>query len=306
MCLPPKGVTLSEKRNVIQSLLQAGADIKELNIVRKHVSLIKGGRLSKTAHPGSTISLIISDVIGNDLEAIASGPTYWDSSTYQDSIKTLKKYGLWESSPESVKRILVKGTQRKLEESVKKDDPGLKKTHNFILGDNTDALKAGARRAAQMGFEASVLSSAEQGEARKRAPHYLSLLSDVKEKREKHSAPICLLSGGELTVVVRGKGKGGRNQEFVLAFVNEAQRLGIKEGDWIILSLGTDGIDGPTDAAGAWASAETLKKIEKMSVDPEKFLINNDSYHFFEETGGLIKTGPTQTNVMDLRILMVE
>ncbi|MFO7980871.1 MAG: glycerate kinase [Candidatus Aminicenantes bacterium] len=306
VCLPSRGVRLSEKRKVIQSLLQAGADIKELNTVRKHLSLIKGGRLSRAAFPATVISLIISDVIGNDLEAIASGPTYWDSSTFQDSINILKKYHLWEYSPEPVKKVLKKGVQKKLRESVKKGDPLLRKTYNFILGDNKDALEAAAKKASQLGFKVSILSSSEKGEARERAKHYISLLLGTIEQVKQNPEPICWLSGGELTVTVKGSGKGGRNQEFVLAFINEARQRGIKLDGWIIISLGTDGIDGPTDAAGAWGSEKTLKKIEKLSMDPEKFLARNDSYHFFKQVHGLIKTGPTQTNVMDLRILIVE
>ncbi|HZX10680.1 MAG TPA: glycerate kinase [Acidobacteriota bacterium] len=306
ICLPPQDVKLSEKRKVIENLLRAGADIKELNAVRKHISLIKGGRLSRAAFPATVISLIISDVIGNDLEAIASGPTYWDSSTFQDSINILKKYHLWGASPEPVKEVLKKGVRKKLRESVKKGDPLLRKTHNFILGDNTDALEAAAKKASQFGFKVSILSSSEKGEARERAKHYISLLLGTTEQVEQNSEPICWLSGGELTVTVKGSGKGGRNQEFVLAFINEARKRGIKQDGWIIISLGTDGIDGPTDAAGAWGSVKTLKKIEKLSMDPEKYLACNDSYQFFKQVGGLIKTGPTQTNVMDLRILIVE
>lgn len=306
VCLPPPGVKLREKRSVIQSLLRSGADIKELNVVRKHISLIKGGRLAKAAYPASVLSLFISDVIGNDLESIASGPTYWDSSTYQDSVNILKKYHIWESSPESVKRILIQGVQNEVIESVKKRDPELRKTHNFILGDNRDALKAAAERASQMGLKTSILSSSEQGEARKRAQDYLSLLVNIKERIKENSKPICFLSGGELTVTVKGRGKGGRNQEFVLAFINEAKKRGIKLDSWIIISLGTDGIDGPTDAAGAWGSMETINRMKELSIDTENFLANNDSYHFFKQTGGLIKTGPTETNVMDVRILIVE
>jgi glycerate-2-kinase len=306
VCLPPAEVKLSEKRIVIENLLRAGADIKELNAVRKHISLIKGGRLSEAAFPASVISLIISDVIGNDLEAIASGPTYWDSSTYQDSVEILRKYRLWESTHESIKSVLRKGTQKEERESVKKGDPVLRKTHNFILGDNRDALKAAAERADRMGFNTSILSSSEQGEARETAHEYFLILLDSQKKAGQDLRPKCLISGGELTVTVKGKGKGGRNQEFVLAFIKEAWQKRIRQNGWIILSLGTDGIDGPTDAAGAWGSVKTIQRLESLSVDPEKYLEWNDSYHFFKQVGGFIKTGPTQTNVMDLRILIVE
>jgi len=306
ICLPTSDVSLKEKRYVVKKLMQAGADIKELNAVRKHISLIKGGRLARAAFPATIISLYISDVIGNDLETIASGPTYWDSSTYNEAVKILKKYHIWNSSPGSIRRILIKGMQGKEIESVKKGDPVLEKSYNFIVGDNEVALKAAAEQASQMGFRVSMLSSSEQGEAREKASYYLSLLLNRKEKIKLGSRPICLVSGGELTVTVKGKGKGGRNQEFVLAFLKEVKKNRIKEGGWVVLSLGTDGIDGPTDAAGAWASLETLRRTERLSIDLEKFLAHNDSYHFFKKIGGLIKTGPTQTNVMDLRILIVK
>ena len=305
ICLPPPVVGLEDKRHIVEGLLKAGADIRELNAVRKHLSLVKGGRLAKAAFPASVMGIVISDVSGDDLETIASGPTYWDSSTYQTARDILSKYGLWKNSPVSVRRVLQKGIQGLEAESVKKGDPVLGRTHNFIIGNNKTALEAAEERAARMGLDVSVLSSSEKGEARERAKDYVPLLLSLKEKAHAYSRPVCLLSGGELTVTVRGKGKGGRNQEFVLAFLKEAVRMRIKEGDWIILSLGTDGIDGPTDAAGAWATYDTLNRADKLCLNPESFLEDNDSYHFFKKTGGLLKTGPTGTNVMDIRILIV-
>jgi glycerate 2-kinase len=306
ICLPPKDVSLEEKRKTIKGLLLAGANIRELNAVRKHISLIKGGRLAEAAFPASVISILISDVIENELETIASGPTYWDSSTYETARDILNKYGLWETSPDSVRKIVKRGILGLEDESVKKGDPVLRRTYNFVIGDNKTALTAAAERASLMGFEVLLLSSFEDGEARERAKDYVASLLRVKEKARMLSRPICLLSGGEFTVTVRGRGKGGRNQEFVLAFLREAARLGIKEGDWIILSLGTDGIDGPTDAAGAWATNDTLNRAEELCLEPDRFLANNDSYHFFKKTGGLLMTGPTGTNVMDIRILIVK
>jgi len=306
ICLPPHEVSLGEKRNTVKSLLLAGADIRELNAVRKHISLIKGGRLAKAAFPASVISILISDVTGNDLETIASGPTYWDSSTYETARDILNKYGLWDTSPESVRKIVKRGVLGHEDESVKKGDPVLRRVHNIIIGDNTTALRAAAEKASLMGFEVLILSSSEQGEARERAKDYVVSLLGLREQARRLSRPVCLLSGGEFTVTVRGRGKGGRNQEFVLAFLKEAVRLGIKEGDWIILSLGTDGIDGPTDAAGAWATNDTLNRANELCMEPDSFLAKNDSYHFFKKTGGLLMTGPTGTNVMDIRILIVK
>lgn len=304
LCLPPLRISWDEKAKTVKNLILAGADIKELNAVRKHISQVKGGRLAKSAYPASVVSLIISDVIGNDLETIASGPTYWDSSTYHDAIEILKKYHLWRDSPKSIKRFLERGREGKETESIKKGEPYLEKAHNFILGDNKTALEAAAQKASQMGLKVSVFSSSEQGEARERAEDYLSLMLRIKERAKPNSQPECLISGGELTVSVKGKGKGGPNQEFVLAFIQKARNWGIKEGGWIIVSQGTDGIDGPTDAAGAWASREVLKRMIELNLEPELYLKNNDSYNFFKKLGTLIKTGPTQTNVMDLRVLI--
>ncbi|MBD3413568.1 MAG: DUF4147 domain-containing protein [Candidatus Aminicenantes bacterium] len=306
LCLPPPDVPLKEKSTVIQNLLLAGADIKELNTVRKHLSRIKGGRLARAAFPASVISLIISDVIGDDLETIASGPTHWDSTTFQHAVKILKKHRLWRDSPDCVRRFLRNGIKRKTMESLKKGDPAFKKVCNVIIGNNQTALKAASQSASRLGFKVLLLSSSEQGEARLKACEYVSLLLKSIQHAKPGLSTQCFLAGGELTVSVKGSGKGGRNQEFVLAFIKKAREAGIKQGGWVVLSMGTDGIDGPTDAAGAWGSLATLNRIEELSLKPGLFLDQNDSYHFFKKTGGLIKTGPTGTNVMDLRILLKE
>lgn len=306
MSLPAAGLLLEEKKFIIDSLLKAGANIRELNIVRKHLSRIKGGGLAQAAYPALVISLIISDVINNDLENIASGPTYWDSSTYEDAYNVLRKYKLWSAAPLSVKQIIKKGLEHKIKETLKKDDSIFQKVYHFIIGDNSQALKKAQQKAEQLGFRSSILTSADQGEAREAAKYYASLLLSLAFSPKTYLKPICLLAGGELTVTVKGKGRGGRNQEFVLAFLIEVGQHWPRGVEWLVMSLGTDGIDGPTEAAGAWASSATLSRIPRLGISPEKYLRNNDSYNFFKKAGGLIVTGPTHTNVMDIRLFMVD
>lgn len=304
-CLPTQEVSLEEKRLITARLLKAGAEITELNTIRKHLSQIKGGQLAKAAFPATVVSLIISDVIHNDLETIASGPTYWDSSTYKDAFQVLAKYNLWNSAPLSIKEIIEKGMEKKIQETVKKDEPIFRRVHNFIIGDNLRALKAGKRQAEKLGFRSYILTSSDKGEAKEIAKNYVSLMISLIYSPKIISKPLCLLAGGELTVTVKGDGRGGRNQEFVLAALLEIEKHLRKKAEWLIISLGSDGIDGPTDAAGAWASSTTMEKAHKLSLDPSHYLSRNDSYNFFKKIGGLILTGPTHTNVMDLRLFII-
>jgi glycerate 2-kinase len=300
-CLPQTPVTLAEKRWVTKELLRAGAGITELNAVRKHISEIKGGRLAEAAYPAKVINLVISDVIGNDLESIASGPTYWDSSTYDDALRVLKKRGLWKKALPSLRGLLLTGAQGKRPETLKRGNPVFKNVSTFIIGDNRQALKAAARKAMELGFRPSILTSSDSGEARKTARTYISLLGKIARSRRSPKKPLCLLAGGELTVRVKGKGRGGRNTEFVLAALTE---LGTKL-PLLVASLGSDGVDGPTDAAGAWATPATAAKARELGLDAKEYLKKNDSYNFFKKTGGLIITGPTRTNVMDLRLFLL-
>jgi len=304
--LPSPGVSLEEKRLITDRLLLAGADITELNTVRKHLSRIKGGRLAQEAFPATVISLVISDVRGNDLESIASGPTHWDSSTYGDAFQVLEKYNLWDRAPASIKVVIESGLQNKIQETVKREAPIFKQVHNIIIGDNLEALRAAQREAEKLGFRSLILTSSDHGEARDAAKNYVSLFLNLLQSEETASQPLCLLAGGELTVTVKGKGKGGRNQEFVLAALVGMKKSLPKEKKWLILSIGTDGIDGPTDAAGAWITPSILKIMQELSLDPIEYLDNNDSYSFFKKAGGLIFTGPTHTNVMDLRLFLIE
>ncbi|MBC7361783.1 MAG: glycerate kinase [Candidatus Aminicenantes bacterium] len=307
LCLPDEGLTLEDKRAITELLLKAGADIKELNTVRKHLSRIKGGRLAKAAWPAKVVNLVVSDVIGNDLENIASGPTWWDSSTYAQALAVLERTGIMGICPESVKKILTEGTQGWREETVKKGDKVLKNVNSFIIGDNLKALYAAKEEVRKFGLETIILTSTDSGEAREAARKYVQQLLEFGRKVQQERRAFCLLAGGELTVTVRGSGKGGRNTEFVLACLVEISRQweNFKGCDWLVMSLATDGRDGPTDAAGAWIAPESLEKIRAKNILAEDFLKNNDSYRFFQEIGGLLFTGPTGTNVMDLRLFLL-
>lgn len=309
VCCPVPGVTLEEKRRVTEELLRRGADITELNTVRKHLSAIKGGRLALAANPAAIVSLAISDVIGDDLESIASGPVHWDSSTYADAQHVLEIYDYWDEVPTPVRQVIAGGIEGKFPETLKRGDDIFKKVSSFVIGNNTLALRAAQRQAEQLGFKTIILTSGDRGEARQAAERYVALLDSLSQSKNRLFQPLCLLSGGELTVRVRGKGKGGRNQEFVLAALLEMKKRflngsGERPINWLVVSFGTDGIDGGTDAAGAWAADDVLERAAALGLDGREFLEANDSYRFFQKAGGLIKTGPTGTNVMDIRIFL--
>jgi len=313
-CLPAEGLTLADKRRVTDSLLRAGAGIVELNTVRKHLSRFKGGHLAQAAYPATVLNLVLSDVRGNDLGTIASGPTHWDSSTYAQARAVLQKYRLWTSASPPVRRVLEAGVEGWAPETLKKGSRVFRVVESFILGDIRTALDAAAHRARELGLETRILSSSDQGEAREAARDYAALMQAIVNAGNRTGRPLCLLAGGELTVTVQGRGKGGRNSEFALAFLLEMMKMppvksaGIagRKPSWLIASLGTDGLDGPTDAAGAWASDGIAGRALRLGLDPRAFLDRNDAYSFFKKTGSLIRTGPTGTNVMDLRLFLVD
>jgi glycerate 2-kinase len=329
LCLPAEGITLDEKKSVTGSLLRAGADIREMNVVRKHLSGIKGGRLARAARRATLVNLVVSDVVGDDLESIASGPTHWDSSTFADAREILKKYGLWDGGPASVRRRIERGARGEEPETLKKDDPVFARVHTFIIGNNLTALRGARREAERLGYETFILTAEDRGEARHAARDYLGFIAGMACSLDAAPKPYCLLAGGELTVTVKGKGRGGRNTEFVLASLVEMEKEGIdrlfcsscafpEEGagggpivdrrslDWLFLSVGTDGIDGATDAAGAWGDASVPGRARKFGLDPGAYLEDNDSYSFFSKTGNLIITGPTGTNVCDVRVFLLK
>jgi glycerate 2-kinase len=298
---PAEGVTLEEKQQVTRCLLEVGACIHEINAVRKHLSRVKGGRLAKLAHPSTLISLVLSDVIGDDLDTIASGPTVPDSSTFDDCLKIIEKYQMGEKIPVSVVELLEKGARGEAEETPKAGDPAFQRTQNLVIASNILAVQAAKRKAEELGYSSLILSTFVEGETKEVARVHAAVAKEILQTGNPVPRPACVISGGETTVTIRGKGLGGRNQEFVLAAAIDINGL----ENVVILSGGTDGTDGPTDAAGAIADGMTKNRALEKGMNAEQYLRENNSYNFFEPLGDLLITGPTHTNVMDLRLVMV-
>jgi len=301
LTLPAKGITLKDKQDTIKILLSCGATIHEINTIRKHISKIKGGRLAKAVYPASMLSLILSDVVGDDLDVIASGPSVPDPSTFEEGMKIFKKYKITKNIPKVVVSHMRKGASGKVPETPKEGNKIFKNTYNLIIAGNMEAITAARQESNKMGYKTLVLSSMIEGETRDVAKVHTAIAKEILKTGNPIPPPACILSGGETTVNITGSGLGGRNQEFVLAAALDiAERKNI-----VVLSGGTDGGDGPTDAAGAIADTNTSKRAESMGLNPLNFLLNNDSYHFFKQLDDLLITGPTNTNVMDLRIILV-
>jgi hydroxypyruvate reductase len=298
---PADQIDLKEKQEVTQLLLDCGADIKEINTIRKHISRIKGGWLAKWAYPSMVIGLILSDVVGDQLEVIGSGPTVADPSTFEEAWEILRKYDLLNEMAPSIQRYLQLGKEGKVEETPKPQDVTFAKVYNSLIGSNILALRAAEKEATCLGFNTLILSSSIEGETREAARFHTAIAKEVISSGNPISRPACILSGGETTVTIKGKGRGGRNQEFALAGALEIG--GIEKV--VLLSGGTDGTDGPTDATGAMADHTTVQRGKSMGLDPNFHLNNNDAYPFFEKLGDLLITGPTHTNVMDVRIILV-
>lgn len=299
MPLPVDGVTLAEKQSLTRELLACGADITEVNCVRKHVSQLKGGQLARLAHPARVISLILSDVIGDPLDVIASGPTAPDPGTYADAVSVLRKYGLEERAPAAVTAHLAEGVAGRRPETLKPEDPVFRAVMNVIVAGNALSVDAARRRAEELGYRPIVLTTCLEGEAREAARVLVAVARECLDRGAPVAPPACLICGGETTVTLRGKGRGGRNQEFALAAALAGRGL----AGWSVLSAGTDGTDGPTDAAGAFADGDTAARARSMGLDLLAALANNDSYPFFDRLGDLLRTGPTGTNVMDLYLI---
>jgi glycerate 2-kinase len=295
--LPAPPITLAEKQKTTRLLLHCGASIHEVNCVRKHISRIKGGQLARLAYPATLLTVILSDVIGDDLDVIGSGPTVPDRSTFADARAIFEKYRIWSKLPFSVRDRLSSA----VEETPKPGDKIFENTNNIIVGSNALAVNAAALEARRLGFHTLVLSTFVEGEAREVARVHAAIAKEIRATGRPLQTPACVISGGETTVTIRSNGLGGRNQEFALAAALDIAGL----RDVAILSAGTDGTDGPTDAAGAIAYGTTLLRAEKLGLDAAAFLANNDSYRFFETTGDLIKTGPTGTNVADVQVILV-
>jgi hydroxypyruvate reductase/glycerate 2-kinase len=303
---PYNGITLNEKQEITEMLLKAGANINEMNAVRKHISKVKGGRLAEIACPAKIISLILSDVIGDRLDVIASGPTSPDNTTYDDALRVLERYGLMDTAPQNIIEVLRKGKNGLIPETPKNGNTIFESIENIIIGSNKAALDAAKQKAEALGFNAEVISTEIAGEARDAGKR----LADIALKHSSNclngssglNGLNCFISGGETTVTVRGSGKGGRNMELALSFA-----MAVESMDGItLLSAGTDGTDGPTDAAGAIVNGDTIKKARATGLDPQEYLNNNDSYNFFKKIDGLFVTGPTGTNVMDIQIMVIE
>ncbi len=294
------GISFDDLQNVSKLLLGCGAEIQEMNAVRKHLSLVKGGQLARLLAGRRCISLVISDVIGDDLSTIASGPLIPDNSTFYDAWQVIEKYQLANQLPNGVRQRLENGMHGKIAENPSTGDPCFASIDHQILASNDQALAAAANAAENGGFIADIIWQNVSGEARNVARQLATL---TREKLGKTTAqPRCLIFGGEPTVTLRGSGKGGRNQELALAFA-----LAMKDSPvpYLMLSCGTDGTDGPTDAAGAWVSPATLKNAKGQNLSASAYLDNNDAYHFFDQVGGLIRTGATGTNVMDIGLILL-
>ncbi len=298
---PAEGISLKEKQQTTDLLLKCGADIGELNAVRKHLSRVKGGRLAGLAVPAPVLSLILSDVIGDILDVIASGPTAPDGSTYAAALAILEKYDLLSKVPVAVRSLLDEGQAGEREETPKPGDPLFSRVENIIVGNNSVAVEAARVKAEALGFEVSVRQEPVSGDLEDVASELADLAIWAKNEKETAS-PLCFISGGETTVAIKGDGKGGRNMELALLFAEKIKDIsGIT-----LLSAGTDGTDGPTDAAGAIVNGFTVPEALAQGYDAAAYLANNDSYTFFDKKAGLFKTGPTGTNVMDLQILIVD
>lgn len=298
LALPADGVTLDEKQQVTARLLGAGADIHELNTVRKHLSGIKGGMLAASTR-ARVLTLAVSDVVGDDLSMVASGPTVADATSFSDALRVLDDHGGRDAYPLAVVARLEQGAEGRLPETLKPGDARLARTQARVIGNRVTAMD-GARAAAEaLGYHVETIAAPTVGDARLAAP---GLIESVREAGGRVRGPRCILSSGETTVLVTGAGRGGRNQELALAMVPHLPRLGEVV---TAASVGTDGIDGPTDAAGAVVDTTTSARAAAAGLDPRSYLSDNNTYAFFDEIDDLIRTGPTRTNVGDLQIVLI-
>lgn len=298
---PAEGLSLGDLQTLTGTLLACGATINQINTLRKHLSRVKGGRLARWAAPARSISLVLSDVVGDPLDVIASGPTVPDPSTFQEALDILEHYQVSDSLPASILVHLKKGVRGDILETPKPCDPLFERVHTRVIGNNYTAARAAADEAQRQGFNTSILSTFVQGEARVVGSLLAAIARQLSATGEPLSRPACLILGGETTVTLQGSGLGGRNQELALSAVTGLAG----QASTLLVALATDGDDGPTDAAGAVVSGETLKRAAARGLDPNIYLVNNDAYHFFEPLGDLLKPGPTGTNVCDLNFIFV-
>ena len=295
---PAEGLTLDDKKAVTELLLRSGCTVSELNVVRKKISAVKGGKLAEAAMPAKTLALILSDVIDDPVDAIASGPTAEDTSTFSEAKGVLEKYGLWARIPESVRNFIERGLA---EERRRKHEKRISNAHNIIIGNNLVAARAAEEEARARGYNTLLLTTHLEGESREVAKVFVAVARDIRRYGIPIKTPAAVIAGGETTVSVVGTGRGGRNQEFVLS---AAIRIASEEGI-VVASIGTDGIDGVSEAAGAIADGLTLKRAKDASLNAEAFLRNNDAYTFFSMLNDALLTGRTGTNVNDIAVLLV-
>ena len=298
---PIAGLSLQDKQQTTQTLLNCGARIQEVNAIRKHISKVKGGRLAERAYPATVLSLVLSDVIDDSMDNIGSGPTAPDSSTFADCLSILDRYHIGALIPVAVRSFLKKGAAGEIVDTPKPGDPIFQKVQNLIIGNNRLALVAAKQKAEALGYHTRILSISLEGETRKVAIDQVALAREVLSGSSPIRLPACIISGGETTVAIRGDGSGGRNQEFALAAAIEIDGL----ERVVVFSGGTDGSDGPTDAAGGIVDGTTVQRGRDNGLDARSYLERNDSYPFLKTVGDLLITGPTLTNVMDLRLILV-
>jgi glycerate-2-kinase len=292
LCKPR--ISIDDIQKTTDLLLKSGAEIKEINTIRKHLSYVKGGQLAKIAKC-TVISLIISDIIRDPIEFIASGPTYPDSTTFIDAQKILKKYKLWLKVPESVRKIINEGVDGNIPETPKKNDSAFKKVYNCVIANNKIACNAAEEKAEELGYKTMLLTTNLEGDARENGNYLIEKALNFHTYAKK----FMFISGGETTVKIKGKGKGGRNQEMVLSCINK-----MADKNLVFASFATDGIDGSSDAAGAIADSYSLYRAKENKLDPSKFLMENNSFEFFKNLGDILITGPTGTNVMDIQLII--
>jgi len=309
MTLPPEGISLDAIHQTTDALLRAGADIRQLNTVRKHLDRLKGGRLARAASPARTLALVLSDVVGDRLDAIASGPVSGDPTTYEDALQTLDQLGVADATPNAVHDHLERGRVGEMDESPDPGDPAFERVETHVIGNNRTAAEAARDEAERLGYDTMILSTMITGEARNVGRVLAGIGVDILRTGTPLAPHACVIAGGETTVAVVGNGKGGRNQELTLGAAIALDEL-LGEGSKganervLVASAGTDGIDGPTDAAGAVADGETVTRALQSGFDPARSLADNDAYPLFRTLGDLIETGPTGTNVMDLAVVL--
>jgi hydroxypyruvate reductase len=297
MAVPAGDLTLGDKRTAVDALLKAGADITALNTIRKHLSAVKGGRLAAAAS-GATVCFAISDVVGDDLSVIGSGPTVPDPSTFRDAWNYVQRFGVENLLTAPAIAYLRAGLEGKAEETPSPGDPRLERSITRVIGGRFNAMNGAAEAARSLGYDVITIDEPVVGEAKKMGPAMLNMARALAEGKTR---PLAVMASGETTVKVVGSGKGGRNQELALSVVNA---LADETNDVALASIGTDGIDGPTDAAGAYADTTTLTRAKRQSLDPASYLSDNNAYAFFQQLGDLIITGPSTTNVGDLQVVL--